>query len=189
MFLTLVLLLSVISFSKQEKSSKVVNTTSGPVRGYEVMLPQNKTVYQFLGIPYASARRFEYPRETKWTEIFNASQHGNPCPQMSSPFGIRHFKETSEDCLNLNIFVPASKEENLTVVVYIGGLFYSFGNANSTSFDPLAVASSGKVIIVTLNYRLGMLGFLSAKDGVIKGNYGIADQIEALNWLQRNVHR
>lgn len=189
MFLSYTLLFAVISFSKQEKMSKVVDTTSGSVRGYGVSFPQNRTVYQYLGIPYAKATRFEYPREDKWTEIFNATQHGEACPQTSSPFGIQHLGETSENCLNLNIFVPDSKQNNLTVLVYIGGLLYSFGKANGTRFDPLAVASRGEVILVSLNYRLGILGFLSTGDEVIKGNYGLADQIEALNWLQRNIYR
>jgi carboxylesterase type B len=190
MLITVILLSTVISCSKQEDSlTQVVSTTSGPVRGQVVSFPENKTVLRYLGIPYAKANRFEYPQQTKWTEIFNAVQNGKACPQPNSSFGVQNLEEeTNEDCLNLNIFVPKSSTTNLPVIVYIGGLFYCFGKAGTT-FNETNVALRGNVIVVSLNYRLGIFGFLSTGSEVIKGNYGLADQIEALNWLQQNIRR
>lgn len=90
-----------------------------------------------------------------------------------------------EDCLNLNVFAPDVSADRLPVMVWIhGGSFY-FGTG--AKFDGAPLARKG-VLVVTVNYRLDAMGFLSTEDDVIAGNFGLLDQILALQWVQRNIH-
>ncbi|EDO32226.1 predicted protein, partial [Nematostella vectensis] len=148
-------------------------------------------VHEFLGIPYAKAERFAYPQKYKWEETLEATQFTKPCPQLVIPSkGAKTLYETTENCLNLNIFVPVKEgktwKDSLAVVVWIAGLFYSYGNA--VEMDGRFLASNEEVIVVTLNNRLGVLGYLKYGD-VFRGNYGVADQIMALKWIRANIER
>ncbi|XP_062619061.1 bile salt-activated lipase-like [Saccostrea cucullata] len=95
--------------------------------------------------------------------------------------------ETDEDCLYLNIYVPGkiSEERNLSVMVYIPGGGFIYGGASQ--YKPQKLVLGGDVIVVTINYRLGLLGFLTLHDPLAPGNYGLWDQIEALKWVQNNI--
>ena len=143
---------------------------------------------QFLGIQYATAARWGNPNLTVPASgvITGAQSYGNECPQLLGTIILGN-----EDCLELNIFAPHgtinNRGANLPVMVFIhGGAFISGsgGTSSSTIFDGTALANQG-VVVVTLNYRLGPLGFLvSTADGTTaSGNYGLMDQQKALQWV------
>uniref|UniRef100_A0A672GBY3 Carboxylic ester hydrolase n=1 Tax=Salarias fasciatus TaxID=181472 RepID=A0A672GBY3_SALFA len=96
--------------------------------------------------------------------------------------------EVSEDCLYLNIYTPAKKPENakLPVMVWIhGGAFITGG---ASLYDGSALAAYQDVVVVLIQYRLGLLGFLSTGDEHLAGNFGLLDQVEALKWIQQHIH-
>ena len=171
------------------------NPPVGPVEG--VVTP---VMHEFLGIPYAEppvgARRWTPPvAHSTWTTPRDASAFGNRCAQTGGPFGEA---STSEDCLFLNVYVPHRKltpERDLhrkrPVMVWIHGGAFVSGSAEN--YDPTKLVGDGDVVVVTVNYRLGYLGFLahpalSAESAdAVSGNYGILDQQLALRWVQDNI--
>lgn len=168
----------------------IVALGAGQVLGVEV-----DGVLSFRGIPYAAPpvgeRRFRAPvRPASWTGVRDATGFGAPCPQ-------RHGTGTvgQEDCLTLNVWVPTSASEPLPVMVYLhGGDNYwgsSTGRTSDGLYDGTELARRGAVV-VTLNYRLGALGFLShesLRDGVAAGNWALLDQLAALRWVRENIGR
>lgn len=151
----------------------------------------------FLGIPYAAPptgnHRFRPPRPApSWAGIWNATRFGSVCPQEVVHDHYASNELQSEDCLYLNIFSPAENESAASassmtlypVMVYIHGGSYRAGSGNVYVGHVLAQYG---VVVVTLNYRLGILGFLSARDQSLEGNYGLLDQIEALQWIHFNI--
>lgn len=172
-------------FSKEAAIlTQVITTTSGPLRGQTVHSPHNITVFKYLGIRYGKADRFKPCKEVKWTVVYDAVQEGKPCPQPVSTYGVTNLKQTSEDCHNLNIYVPSTKTKNLPVMVFVQDFFYTY---SSKDIDGVAVASRGEVIVITLNYRLGVLGYIKLTSS--KGNLGLLDNIAALQWINRNIER
>lgn len=181
---------------------RTASTVSGPVRG----IPGgNPACTVFKGIPYArppvGALRWKAPQDPEpWTEERLCMAFSPAAPQSSSVgtgFYEKEFfpidAETSEDCLYLNVWTPAaSADERLPVMVWIHGGAYMQGYGTEMEFDGEGFNRRG-VILVTLNYRLGMLGFfahpeLSAEsDGRVSGNYGLLDQIHAIRWVSRNI--
>ncbi|HEU5020669.1 MAG TPA: carboxylesterase/lipase family protein [Bryobacteraceae bacterium] len=153
----------------------------------------------FLGIPYAAppvrARRWRAPEPAaKWTGVRAADKFGNRCMQ-TSPFPDMVFQSPaeSEDCLYLNVWTPAkSRAERLPVLVWIHGGGYFSGASDEPRHDGSALASKG-VVLVTLNYRLGALGFLAHPELTkesphhASGNYALLDQIAALRWVHQNI--
>ncbi|WP_405068262.1 carboxylesterase family protein [Kribbella sp. NBC_01510] len=142
----------------------------------------------FDGIPYAAppvgALRWKAPQPAKpWAGV-RASALGNPCPQQpnsEAPDGA-----TAEDCLYLNVTAPAaSSPKPRGVVVWIpgGGFFTGAGN----SYEASKFAARGDVVVVTVNYRLGIFGFFGYPGLPGSGTYGIQDQQAALRWVQRNA--
>ena len=110
-------------------------------------------------------------------------------PISSNP--VKHLNQ-NEDCLNLNIFSPGI-DKNLPVMVWIHGGGFQGGSGSLTEYEGTKLASSGNIVVVSINYRLGSLGFLRLCDishGVIPstGNEGLGDQITALKWIQNNIH-
>ena len=170
----------------------VVRTIYGPVKG--TLTPG---VAEFLGVRYAAPPtgnlRWTPPQPpTRWFLPMNATQFGNACPQVDSPFPA---VPTAEDCLFLNVYVPIRNRTNLfkqfPVMVWIhGGSLYS---GASNYYDPTPLVKQGNVIVVSINYRLGFLGFLAhpalsaetAYGG--SGNYGLMDQQFAMSWVKRNI--
>ena len=170
----------------------VVRTVYGPVEG--TLTPG---VAEFLGVRYAAPPtgnlRWTPPQPpTRWFLPMNATQFGNACPQVDSPFPA---VPTAEDCLFLNVYVPIRNRTNLfkqfPVMVWIhGGSLYS---GASNYYDPTPLVKQGNVIVVSINYRLGFLGFLAhpalsaetAYGG--SGNYGLMDQQFAMSWVKRNI--
>ena len=151
-------------------------------------------VDEYLGIPYAAppvgALRWEPPAPAAhWTGVRQATQFAPHCAQVASPFGTA---STSEDCLYLNVYAPAGASlhgSTLPVMVWIHGGALVWGQ--SDTFDPTPLVQRG-VIVVTLNYRLGALGFLADSAlanpaGGAAGNYGLMDQQAALRWVQSDI--
>jgi para-nitrobenzyl esterase len=168
-------------------SGPVTGTANGPVRGLA-----NGAVDEFLGIPYAAppvgALRWQPPRPpANWSGARDATQFAPHCPQPAGPFGQA---STSEDCLHLNVFTPSRKHagSRFPVMVWIHGGALVTGE--SDDYDPTALAAGG-VVVVTINYRLGALGFLAhpalADAHGQSGDYGLMDQQAALSWVQRNI--
>ena len=91
-----------------------------------------------------------------------------------------------EDCLNLNVYTPKVDKKKRPVMVYIHGGAFITGGGSSTTFGPAYIVEND-VVLVTLNYRLGALGFMATADKAISGNMGIKDQIVALKWVQNNI--
>jgi len=175
------------SASKNHSTSPVVVTAGGAVRGKAVAAGD-----EFLGIPYAAppigALRWQPPRPAApWHGIRAATSYAPHCPQPSSTFGLA---STSEDCLYLNVFTPArNTARNLPVMVWVHGGSLRTGESND--YNPAELVQHG-VVVVTINYRLGALGFLAdaalaSRPGAPSGNYGLMDQQAALRWVQRNI--
>jgi len=165
----------------------VAGTANGAVRGLA-----NGAVDEFLGIPYAAppvgALRWQPSQPAaSWSGVRDATQFAPHCPQLPSPFGLA---STSEDCLYLNVFTPSHKHagSHFPVMVWIHGGALVTGESND--YDPTALVEDG-VIVVTINYRLGALGFLAhpalADANGQSGDYGLMDQQAALRWVQRNI--
>ncbi|XP_071980211.1 neuroligin-3 isoform X3 [Engystomops pustulosus] len=192
--------------------SQTVNTHYGKLRGMRVSLPNDilGPVDQYLGVPYAAPpvgeKRFLPPEPPpSWSGIRNATHFSPVCPQniqnavpdIMMPVWFTsnldtvtgYLQEQSEDCLYLNIYVPTEDDIRDTgakpVMVYIHGGSYMEGSGNM--IDGSVLASYGNVIVITLNYRVGVLGFLSTGDQAAKGNYGLLDQIQALRWVSENA--
>ena len=167
--------------------SLVVATADGAVRGKTVAATD-----EFLGIPYAAppvgALRWRPPQPPEaWSGVRQATTFAPHCPQPSSAFGIA---STSEDCLYLNVYRPAEAQvRNLPVMVWVHG--GSLRTAASDEYNPTGLVGHG-VLVVTVNYRLGALGFLAdsalaSRPGGPAGDYGLMDQQAALRWVQRNI--
>jgi para-nitrobenzyl esterase len=146
----------------------------------------------YRGIPYAAPPvgplRWQPPQApTPWSGTLDATKFAPHCPQTASYSGIA---STTEDCLYLNVFVPknTSPTANLPVMVWFHGGGFSVGESND--YDPDKWVAHGR-IVVTLNYRLGYLGFLTttglSKESHLQVNYGIMDQRAALQWVQTNI--
>ena len=161
-------------------------------------------VHAFKGIPYArppvGPNRWRPPAPAEgWSGVRDATQFGPACVQPKSPPGSIYADppaKMSEDCLSLNVWTPKgahSKAPRRTpVMVWFHGGSQTFGYTGSPLYDGSALAAHG-VIVVTVNYRLGVLGYLAhpalsaESPNGSSGNYGLLDQIEALRWVRRNI--
>lgn len=171
------------------QDAPVVNAPAGRVRG-----ASHEDVRIYRGVPYARAPvgdlRWRPPAPMpRWRGVRDATQFGAACMQPPSPF-FTH-AAVSEDCLFLNIWAPADAR-NAPVLVWIHGGSLINGAGSEAFYDGARFAQSG-VIVVSINYRLGPLGWLahpaiSAESRHnTSGNYGLLDQIQALRWIQRNI--
>jgi para-nitrobenzyl esterase len=176
-------------------SSPLVATDKGPVLGKTA-----GTTRAFLGIPYAAppvgTLRWKPPRPpAPWTAAREATVVGPKCPQLVQ-FDPNHTYDVtaSEDCLTLNVWTPAAPASPRPVMVWIHGGGFNNGTGGDPWFDGEKLSESGDVVVVTLNYRLGPLGFLghAALDAEDpghpeSGNFGIEDQRAALGWVRTNA--
>lgn len=176
----LTLLTQTVCFSPgSSKTSTIVNTIYGPVNGSVKSLVTNKTVVIYLGIPFAKAGRFEYPvPPDNWTFTLQAKKIDKECPPQFPSSGL----PMSEDCLQLNVYVPwnTTSSSSLAVMLFITDDIIREGSM---------LATEGNVLVVTAAFRVGVLGFLSANNGNLKGNYGMMDQVEAMKWVNKNIAR
>ena len=163
-------------------------TTDGPVLGL-----RENGVTKFLGIPYAKppvgALRWMPPQPVaKWTAVRRAYKFGPTCAQVTTLGPFAGPPNSNEDCLYLNVFTPDAKAK-LPVLVWIHGGGYFDGASND--YDPTKLVTKGKLVVVTLNYRLNLLGFMAHPalnaEGHAFGNYGLMDMQAGLRWVQRNI--
>ena len=172
----------------------LVETASGPVRGETL-----EGVRVFRGIPYAAPPvgelRWKPPQApASWQEARDTLAFGMPCLQPRfEGFYDRGPIETAEDCLYLNVWTRAEAGASLPVMVWIHGGALQIGHGHLPMYDGGTLTSKG-VVVVSINYRLGVLGFLAHEalsaesPSGVSGNYGILDQIAALEWGARQ-HR
>ena len=187
-------------------SSAALATIVDPVKVEQGLLAgangSSAEVRVYRGIPYATAPvgelRWKSPQPpAAWQGVRKATEYSNACWQTPYPAAAAIYQAQlpplSEDCLYLNIWTPAkSDKDRLPVMVWIHGGGFTRGSAGSRTYDGEPLARKGAVI-VTINYRLGVFGFfahpaLSAESGHhASGNYGLLDQIAALQWVQKNI--
>ena len=178
-----------------EKANPVVATKSGKVEGNYV-----NDLYIFKGIPYAEppvgALRWAPPQLVKqWEGVKKAKDFGNIAPQTIMPmgaFGQVPQPPQSEDCLTLNIWSPGLDNDRRPVMVWIHGGAFTLGSGADPSYDTGVYPKRGNIVMVSINYRLGVLGFFRFKDitgGKIPstGNEGLLDQVLALKWIKDNI--
>ena len=172
----------------------------GTLRGNE-----RESCFEFLGVPFAHAGRFEYAvPDEGWEGLLDATRQGLACPQnrgwhehLENPtrrFYKKEYREGSEfrygeDCLNLNIFTPKDAE-NCPVVLYFYGGGFDSGINSEDPFDGEALAKHG-IVSVFANYRVGPLGYLTHEEIRAKtgrdGNFGLDDQLTALRWVRAHI--
>nr|XP_026485194.1 esterase FE4-like [Vanessa tameamea] len=168
-----------------DPESRLVQLDQGPVRGYKDV---NEGVFVFNSIPYATAPtgrdRFKAPLPPPtWSEPFEAVEKNIKCIQ-TNYMNITG-KNSQEDCLIANIYVPEKNDRKLPVVVYVHGGAYIIGWGNL--LEPKHLVKSNKVIAVTFNYRLGAHGFLCLGTKDVPGNAGMKDQVALLRWVNKNI--
>ncbi|KFM71865.1 Cholinesterase, partial [Stegodyphus mimosarum] len=187
-------LLFILSFISTAFSDRVVMTNSGPVQGITVSLEPE--IEAFLGIPYAEPpvgrMRFMKPvPKRSWLGVYDASKLAPTCIQNASTqyYYMPNIENMTEDCLYLNMWVPYSKNRtNLKpIIFFIHGGAFNLGSSNMRVYDGTRMASRGDVIVVTINYRVGVMGFFSAFTEEVEGNMGAYDQVLALNWVYNNA--
>jgi para-nitrobenzyl esterase len=169
-----------------------VRVAEGVVRG---QIREGVAIYH--AIPYAAPPtgplRFRAPQPAKsWSGVREAIEDGPACPQTGG--GDPAAKaSTNEDCLNLNVFAPAGKSAaKRPVAVWIHGGGWNGGFSAARQYDPTPLVKEGGIVVVSVNYRLGVLGLLATKsldeaNGEPSGNYLIRDHQAALLWVQKNV--
>jgi para-nitrobenzyl esterase len=174
----------------------IVTTRSGKLEGNV-----DDGLYIFKGIPYAAPPvgelRWMPPQPVKkWNGVRPAKKFGPIAPQnmmVGGPMaGFGEVEPQAEDCLFLNIWTPGLDNAKRPVMVWIHGGAFTIGSGSSAMYDSDRLPKRGNVVLVTINYRLGMLGFLRLKDvtgGKIPatGNEGLMDQVAALKWVRDNI--
>ena len=181
----------VLAGTARAQTAPVVHLAQGDLSGVQA---DGVTVYK--GIHYAAAPegrlRWAPPAPApKWSGVRAATAYGPACPQPHMMWNPPEPQGDAEDCLALNVWTPASvANAKLPVMVWIHGGAYVGGSGSAGLFDGNSLAKRG-VVVVTLNYRLGTLGFMAhpalTKEAGTSGNYGIMDQIAALKWVQANI--
>ncbi|WP_242641245.1 carboxylesterase/lipase family protein [Streptomyces kasugaensis] len=169
-----------------EGAAPVVRTASGQVRG-----TAQDGLRRFRGIPFAAPpvgdRRWRPPQPaTAWTGTRDATRSGPVCEQPASP-ELPRGTPRSEDCLTLDITAPAGPATNRPVLVWVpgGGFLTGAGSIH----DPARLVRAGELVVVTVNYRVGVFGFLAHPDLGRSSNFGLQDQLAALRWVRANIAR
>ena len=191
-----------LTLGTQVSQAADVATQSGHIRGVAADARGGVTVYR--GIPYAApptgALRWREPQPPiSWRGVRDASAPAPGCIQIVGPNRLPwtdeylHHGAVSEDCLYLNLWTPAhASGERLPVLVFIHGGSFTEGSVSVPLYDGTALARR-RLVVVTINYRLGALGFLAhpalaaESPHQASGNYGLMDQVAALRWVQGNV--
>jgi para-nitrobenzyl esterase len=183
---------------KASSTMEVPQLDSGPISG-----SIENGIWTYKGIPYAAPPvgelRWKEPQPVEpWQDVKACTSFGPSCPQGAPVIPalskeINDVGPTSEDCLYLNVWTPAQTPgERLPVMVWIHGGGFTSGSAYQIIYDGHNLARKG-VMLVTINYRLGALGFMAhaalshESPNDVSGNYGLLDQIAALQWVQRNA--
>ncbi|XP_014208345.1 venom carboxylesterase-6-like [Copidosoma floridanum] len=186
-----ILLLSFTLINGTEDYPKV-KTSLGSIRGYYKTSENGRLYEAYEGIPYAlppmEKLRFQAPKKIpSWTGELQATKVSDACIQYTHmPANKDERVEGSEDCLYLNVYVPVcdQKASPMPVIFWIHGGCFQFGTGSRFGAKYLA---DKDVILVTINYRLGPMGFLSTEDEIVPGNMGLKDQSMALRWVHDNI--
>jgi para-nitrobenzyl esterase len=174
----------------------VVTTPGGQLRGF-----MNEGTYTFLGITYATAERFQQPQKVEpWEGIKSAQSYGTICPiQNQTSVGADEFCwphrywPQNEQCMNLNVWTQSlDPEAKKPVIVFFHGGGYRNGSSiESAAYDGKNLSEYGDVVVVTVNHRLNILGFLDLSDYGEEyagtANLGIQDLVASLEWIQENI--
>jgi para-nitrobenzyl esterase len=175
--------------------NRVVETAHGPVRGSD-----HGRIRTWKGLRYAAppvgGLRFRAPEPpARWTEVAEATSFGPACPQPSFPnMPLDLGAPQGEDCLSLNVWASSDTEpgDGKPVLVWLHGGAYVLGSASQPLYDGRRLAGGGDVVVVTVNYRLGALGFLdlssfSTARRRFDPNIGLHDVLAALRWVRENI--
>lgn len=175
----------------RESAKLSVTSNDYTITGY-----RDARSFRFLGVPFASPPvgdlRLAPPQGYTGPKNIDATSMGDICVQSTSLLSKVPIRGMSENCLYLNVFTPFLPHDNTKntalrpVAVYVYGGAFTKGASSLIEYDGGNFASRSDVIVVTLNYRLGALGFLSTGN-LTTGNYGIQDQIMALKWVQEHI--
>lgn len=172
----------------------VLKTTGGDLKGYFY-----NGAYIFKGIPYAYADRFQMPKEAVWEGVKDASSYGFVCPLMAkdtpnAELMVPHrYWPQDEHCQNLNIWTKTlDKGKKLPVIVWLhGGGYFAGSSIEQEAYDGFHMCMEGDVVVVTINHRLNVLGYLDLSPFGEKyansGNAGHADMVAALKWVHDNI--
>jgi len=205
-FLVILAALPLFARPKQFSLDEPVLTTSGLVSGSVVTQYKDMNgnvagqcrVHRYVGIPYAAAPvgdlRWKPPQpRPAWPGVLKADQESAPYCYQSS-FGPAPAAGYSEDCLYVNVYTPAETSlERLPVMVWIHGGAFLMGSASDPSYVPVNLARQG-VVVVSINYRVGVFGWLAhpllsaESTSGTSGNYGALDWIAGLDWVKKNIH-
>ena len=196
--LCLLLSLSTAAQLRTGENFAVVSTGSGKVRGY-----QQNSIYTYKGIPYAEARRFESPQKPKpWQQVRSSLTYGPVSPLMTPTISVQDESEfvfhhdwgyTNENCLVLNVWTPGINDGKKRPVMFWihGGGFAAGSSQELPSYDGEALAKKGDVVVVSINHRLNILGFLDLSAYGEKyrtsANNSIIDMRMALEWVRDNI--
>ena len=185
-----------------EKDRPIVKTSGGRVRGYYL-----DGIFHFHGIPYAEAERYERPRPvTPWEGVRDAITYGHVAPTVLKPncagrmslstdplFAYRYWPE-SEVCHYVNVWtkdISGSGEKKPVMVWIHGGGFSTGSSVEQNSYEPENLVRQGDVVVVSLNHRLNVLGYLNlsayGEEFEESGNLGMMDIVEALKWVRENA--
>lgn len=170
----------------------VVETTGGRLKGFLY-----EGAYIYRGVPYAYADRFQMPEETSWEGVKDATSYGFVCPLMnqdtpSAELMVPHrYWPQDEHCQNLNIWTKSlDKEAKKPVVVWLhGGGYFAGSSIEQVAYDGYNMCMDGDVVVVSVNHRLNLLGYLDLSPFGEKyknsGNAGHADMVAALRWIHK----
>ena len=192
------LLLSVVLTERAKCASEdvITRTTDGDIRGLRTSV-LGRQVDVYWGVPYAKRPSRFQPAERgePWQGVLQAVTPPPSCPEIPYPGTIPLLQPPStpfdEDCLFLNVWVPLGCEEagSLAVMVWIHGGGFEWGSTTVPTYNGQVLAATQCVIVASMNYRLGPLGFLSLGNERAPGNVGLRDQALALEWIQDNAAR
>ncbi|XP_047004362.1 cholinesterase 1-like isoform X1 [Schistocerca americana] len=177
-------LLAVFSVCAQDNRTTVSLSSGLQIVGLKTTTVRGVPYFSFRGIPYAVPPT----GKLRYTDPIPYSSNGSVEALEDAP----HCAQESggkEDCLYLNVYTRQldGSEGGAAVMVYLHGGALTSGSGDSTVYGPDFFLEVDGIVFVTLNYRLGAIGFLSTQDSVIRGNYGFKDQIVALRWVQQNI--
>lgn len=184
------LLIQVVNLKANDLLNFQVHVQQGTLKGTERRSSGGRAFAAFEGIPYAEPpvgqKRFQPPSPTKsWNDVLDATKSCAFCPQRNvfrNDFAIFG----SEDCLCLNVYTPQVPDRLLPVIVFIHGGGFVAGSGNPNMYGP-DILLDHNLVVVTINYRIGALGFLSFEDEVLPGNNGLKDQSLAIKWVAENI--
>lgn len=193
--IVLVVVVMVAMLACRTYAQPMVKSHFGKIVGIEQTTADGHKVDAYLGIRYARAERFMRPTMVKpWVDTYHATHIRHACPQKAMTFAPEHVfgpddsetSFTSEDCLFLNIWKPLDFDLfKLPVVVWLHPGAFKKGTIFTDTYDGRELAALGNVIVVSVAYRLGVLGFMPTD--TVNGNQGLYDQMLALEWIHKAI--